>query len=88
MDYNCLINVILFVDEPSHEPIFKIPFLSPLPAILPYTLCQVDKFLNDKITITQMVGIQKYLIYTEKVPIDDTWLNRSELPKIDHEILK
>ena len=54
-----------------------------------YTSCRVDKFLNDKIITTQDRGIRKYLIcWTEKVPIDDTWLDRSEVSKIDRAILK
>jgi len=55
VDYKGLINVI----PPVDEPIFKSSFLSPLPNILPYTACQVDKFLNDKNITTQVSGIQK-----------------------------
>ena len=89
VDYKSLINVISLVDEPSHKLIFESPFLSPLPDILPYTTNQVDNFLDDKIITTQDGGIRKYLIcWTGKVPIDDIWLDRSELSKIDHEILE
>ena len=66
MDYKGFINVIPLVDEPSHEPIFKSPFLSLLSDILPYTVCQLNKFLDDKIIITQVGGIQKYLIYWQE----------------------
>ena len=83
-----VINIIPLVDEHSHEPVFESPFLSPLPDILPYTACQVDKFLDDKIITNQVGGIRKYLIWMGKVPIDDTWLDRSELPKNDHKIFK
>jgi len=70
VDYKCFINIIPLVDEFSHESIFESPFLSPLSDILSYTICQVDKFLNDKIITTQVGGIQKYLIcWTEKIPI-------------------
>jgi len=88
VDYKGLY-VIPLVDEPSRDPIFKSPFLSPLPDILSYTACQIDKFLDDKIITTKAYGIRKYLIcWTEKVPINDTWLDESELLKIDYEILK
>ena len=81
MDYKGL-DLIPLVDEPSHESIFDISFLSPLPNILPYTACQVNNFL-DKIITTQDGGIQKYLIcQIRKVLIDDTWLDRSKLSKI------
>ena len=58
---NCLVDyrgldVILLVDESSHEPIFESLFFSPLPDILPCTVYQVDKFLDDKIITTQ-VGV-------------------------------
>ena len=61
MDYKSR-DVIPFVDEPFHEPILESPFLLLLPDILPYTACQVDKFLDDKIITIQDYGIQKYLI--------------------------
>ena len=56
MDYKGLLNVIPLVDESSHEPIFESLF-SPLSDILPYATCQVNKFLDDKIIITQDRGI-------------------------------
>jgi len=88
VDYKSL-DVIPFVNEPSPEPIFENPFLSTLSDVLPDTTCQDDKFLDDKIITTQDSGIWKYLIcWKEKVSIDDTWLDQSELPKIDHKILK
>ena len=52
------LDVIPLVDEPSYELIFESSFLSPLPDILPYITCQVDKFLDDKIIITQDGGIK------------------------------
>ena len=75
VDYKSL-DVISLIDEPSYELILEILFFSPLSDILPYTTCQVDKFLYDKIITTQVGEIRKYLIcWTEKVPIDDTWLH-------------
>jgi len=83
------LDVIPLVDEPSYELIFESSFLSPLRDILPYTTCQVNKFLDDQIITTQDGVIQKYMIcWTKKILIDNTWLDGSELPKIDHEILK
>ena len=61
VDYKSL-DVFSLVDESSHEPIFESLFLSPLPYILPYTTCQVDKFLDDKNITIQDGGIRKYLI--------------------------
>jgi len=61
MNYKDL-DVISLVYGLSYEPISKSPFLSQLPDILPYTICQVDKFLDDKIIITQDGGIRKYQI--------------------------
>jgi len=52
VDYKDLINIIPLVDEPSHEPIFKSSFLSSLRDTLPYSACQVDKLLDDKIITT------------------------------------
>jgi len=42
VDYKGL-DIISFVDE----LIFESPFLSPLSDVLPYTTCQVNKFLNE-----------------------------------------
>ena len=61
-DYKGL-DVFPLVDKLSHESIFESHFLSLLPDILPYTTCQVDKFLDDKIITTQDGEIQIYLIY-------------------------
>ena len=52
MDYKYF-DIIPFVDEPSPESIFESPFFLPLPDVLSYTACQVDKFLDDKIITTQ-----------------------------------
>ena len=56
VDYKGL-DIIPLVDEPSYEPTFESPFFSPLSDILPYTSCQIDKFLDDKIITTQVGGI-------------------------------
>ena len=62
VDYKGLINIIPLVDEPSPEPIFENPFLTPLSDVLTYTTCQVDKFLDDKSITIQAGGTRKYLI--------------------------
>jgi len=49
------LDVISLVDEPSHELLFESPLLSPLPDILHYIACQVDKFLHDKIIPLKVV---------------------------------
>jgi len=64
---DCLVDykgfdLISLVDEPFHKLIFESSLLSPLSDILPYTACQVDKFLDDKFITTQVGGVRKYLI--------------------------
>ena len=47
------------------------------------------KFLNDEIITTKDGGTRRYLArWKGKLPIDDTWVNRSKLQQIDSDILE
>ena len=57
VDYKDL-DVISLVNESSHKLILESLFLSPLPDILPYIACQVDKFLMIKLSPRKMVRFE------------------------------
>ena len=57
-----------FIDEPPPEPIFERPFILPILNILPTTVDQIDKILDDEVTITR-----KYLVrWKGRTPNDDS----------------
>ena len=50
---------------------------------------QIKKIVDDEIITTKDGGTRKYLIqWKEKSPTDDSWIDRSELQKIDLDILE
>jgi len=76
-------------DESSLKPISKKQSLSPLSNILPNTVDQIDKIVDDEIITTKDGGTRKYLVrWKGKSPTDDSWIDRSELQNIDPDILE
>ena len=76
-------------DESSIEPSSERHFLISLPNILPYKVDQIDKIVNDEIITTKDGVTRKNLVrWKRKPPTDDSWLDRSELQKIDLDILE
>jgi len=76
-------------DEPSLEPISERHSLPSLSNILPNTVDQIDKIVNDEIITTKDGGTHKYLARLKvKPPTDDSWIYRSELQKINPDILE
>ena len=64
------------------------PYFPPLPDICPNTPENIDKIL-DEIISTRDGGTRRYLIrWKGKSPAEDTWLDRSELQKIDPDLLE
>ena len=76
-------------DKSSLEPISERHSLPPLSNILLNTVDQIDKFVDDEIISTKDWGTRKYLVrWKGKSPTDDSWIDRSELQKIDPDILE
>ena len=76
-------------DEPSIELISERPSLLLLSNILSNTVDQIDKIVNDEIITIKDGETRKYLIRCKEMPpIDDSWIDRSELQKIDPDILE
>ena len=77
------------LDELSLEPISKRPSLPTLQNRLPNTMGQIDKIVDDEIITTKDGGTRKYLVrWKEKFPTDDSRIDRSELRKINPDILE
>jgi len=77
------------IDELEPEPISESPTLPPLLNILLNTAEKVDKTLDDEIITTKDGKIRRYLIrWKGKAPSDDTWIDWSDLQRIDPDVLE